>query len=197
MSFNVLNDATLNQLFREARTVHAFKDAPVSDEVIHQLYDLLKWGPTAFNAQPARYVFLKTAEAKAKLIPALMPGNVPQVQSAAVTVIVAQDTQFHEHLPTQFPGYDAKPLFDANPVMTEATAARNSSMQGAYLILAARALGLDSGAMSGFNPQAVNEAFFADGRFKANFLINLGVADPAGVHPRGPRLAFDEVAQIL
>ena len=197
MSFNVINDATLNQLFREARTVHAFKDTPVSDEVIHQLYDLLKWGPTAFNAQPARYVFLKTAEAKAKLIPALMPGNVPQVQSAAVTVIVAQDTQFHEHLPTQFPGYDAKPLFDANPVMTEATAARNSSMQGAYLILAARALGLDSGAMSGFNPQAVNEAFFADGRFKANFLINLGVADPAGVHPRGPRLAFDEVAQIL
>ena len=197
MSFNVINDATLNQLFREARTVHAFKDTPVSDEVIHQLYDLLKWGPTAFNAQPARYVFLKTAEAKAKLIPALMPGNVPQVQSAAVTVIVAQDTQFHEHLPTQFPGYDAKPLFDANPVMTEATAARNSSMQGAYLILAARALGLDSGAMSGFNPQAVNEAFFSDGRFKANFLINLGVADPAGVHPRGPRLAFDEVAQIL
>ena len=197
MSFNVINDATLNQLFREARTVHAFKDTPVSDEVIHQLYDLLKWGPTAFNAQPARYVFLKTAEAKAKLIPALMPGNVPQVQSAAVTVIVAQDTQFHEHLPTQFPGYDAKPLFDANPVMTEATAARNSSMQGAYLILAARALGLDSGAMSGFNPQAVNEAFFSDGRFKANFLINLGVADPAGVQPRGPRLAFDEVAQIL
>jgi len=197
MSFNVLNDAALNQLFRDARTVHAFKDTPVSDATIHQLYDLLKWGPTAFNAQPARYVFLKTAEAKAKLIPALMPGNVPQVQSAAVTVIVAQDTRFHEHLPTQFPGYDAKPLFDANPTMTEATAARNSSMQGAYLIVAARALGLDVGAMSGFNPQAVNEAFFADGRFKANFLINLGVADPVGIYPRGPRLAFSEAAQIL
>ena len=197
MSFNALNDAALNQLFREARTVHAFKDTPVSDALIHQLYDLLKWGPTAFNAQPARYVFLKTAEAKAKLIPALMPGNVPQVQSAAVTVIVAQDTHFHEHLPTQFPGYDAKPLFDANPAMTEATAMRNSSMQGAYLILAARALGLDSGAMSGFNPQAVNDAFFADGRFKANFLINLGVADPSGIHPRGPRLAFEQAAQIL
>ena len=197
MSFNVLNDAALNQLFRDARTVHAFKDTPVSDATIHQLYDLLKWGPTAFNAQPARYVFLKTAEAKAKLIPALMPGNVPQVQSAAVTVIVAQDTRFHEHLPTQFPGYDAKPLFDANPAMTETTAARNSSMQGAYLIVAARALGLDVGAMSGFNPQAVNDAFFADGRFKANFLINLGVADPVGIHPRGPRLAFSEAAQIL
>lgn len=197
MSFNVLNDAALNQLFREARTVHAFKDTPVSDEVIHQLYDLLKWGPTAFNAQPARYVFLKTAEAKAKLMPALMPNNVPQVQSAAVTVIVAQDTRFPEHLPTQFPGYDAKPMFDANPAMTEATALRNSSMQGAYLIVAARALGLDSGAMSGFNPQLVNEAFFADGRFKANFLINLGVADTAGIYPRGPRFAFDEAAQIL
>ena len=197
MPFNALNDAALNQLFREARSVHAFKDTPVSDDVIHQLYDLLKWGPTAFNSQPARYVFLKSAEAKAKLVPALMPGNVPQVHSAAVTVIVAQDTRFHEHLPTQFPGYDAKALFDANPAMTEIAGARNSSMQGAYLMLAARALGLDSGAMSGFNPQVVNETFFADGRFKANFLINLGVADPAGVYPRGPRFAFNEVAQIL
>ncbi len=197
MSFNVLDDAALDQLFRQARTVHAFTKTPVSDGTIRQLYDLLKWGPTAFNAQPARYVFVKSAEAKAKLIPALMPGNVPQVESAAVTVIVAQDTRFHEQLPTQFPGYDAKPLFDANPAMAEATAVRNSSMQGAYLILAARALGLDSGAMSGFNPQAVNDAFFPDGSFKANFLINLGVADPAGVHPRGPRLSFEEAAQIL
>jgi len=197
MSFHVLDDAALDQLFRQARTVHAFTKTSVSDSTIRQLYDLLKWGPTAFNAQPARYVFVKSAEAKAKLIPALMPGNVPQVESAAVTVIVAQDTRFHEHLPTQFPGYDAKPLFDANPAMAEATATRNSSMQGAYLILAARALGLDSGAMSGFNPQAVNEAFFPDGAYKANFLINLGVADPAGVHPRGPRLSFEEAAQIL
>lgn len=197
MSINALNDAALNQLFREARTVHAFKPTPVTDAQIHQLYDLLKWGPTAFNSQPARYVFLRSAEAKAKLIPALMPGNVPQVESAGVTVIVAQDSRFHEHLPTQFPGYDAKPLFDANPAMTEAAAARNSSLQGAYLILAARALGLDSGAMSGFNPQVVNDTFFADGRFKTNFLINLGVADPAGVYPRGPRFAFNEVAQIL
>ena len=197
MSRPALNDATLDQLFREARTVHAFKPTPVTDAQIHQLYDLLKWGPTAFNSQPARYVFLRSAEAKAKLIPALMPGNVPQVESAGVTVIVAQDSRFHEHLPAQFPGYDAKPLFDANPAMTEAAAARNSSLQGAYLVLAARALGLDSGAMSGFNPQVVNDTFFPDGRFKTNFLINLGVADPAGVYPRGPRFAFNEVAQIL
>jgi len=197
MSFNALSDAALDQLFRQARTVHAFKPVPVADETIRQLYDLLKWGPTAFNAQPARYVFVKSAEAKAKLAPALMPGNVPQVQSAAVTVIVAQDSRFHEHLPEQFPGYDAKAVFDANPGMVEPAAFRNSSLQGAYLILAARALGLDCGAMSGFNPQAVNEAFFPDGRFKANFLLNIGVADPAGIYPRAPRLPFETAAQIL
>lgn len=197
MAFHALNDAALDQLFRQARTVHAFKPEPVSDDTLRQLYDLLKWGPTAFNCQAARYVFVKSAQAKARLMPALSPGNVPQVESAAVTAIVAQDTRFYEHLPQQFPAYDAKPLFEANAAMAEAAAMRNSSLQGAYLILAARALGLDSGAMSGFNPQAVNEAFFADGRFKANFLINLGVADPAGVHPRGPRLAFEAAAQIL
>jgi 3-hydroxypropanoate dehydrogenase len=197
MSFNALSDAALDQIFRKARTVHAFKPEAVSDDTIRQLYDLLKWGPTAFNAQPARYVFVKSAEAKARLIPTLSPGNVPQVQSAAVTVIVAQDSRFHEHLPAQFPGYDAKGVFDANPGMIEPAAFRNSSLQGAYLIVAARALGLDCGAMSGFNPQAVNEAFFPDGRFKANFLLNIGVADPAGIYPRAPRLAFEEAAQIL
>ena len=197
MSFNALSDAALDQLFRQARTVHAFKPHAVSDDTIRQLYDLLKWGPTAFNAQPARYVFVKSTEAKAKLTPALMPGNVPQVQSAAVTVIVAQDSRFHEHLPAQFPGYAAKAVCDAKPAMIEPAAFRNSSLQGAYLILAARALGLDCGAMSGFNPQAVNEAFFPDGRYTANFLLNIGVADPAGIYPRAPRLAFEEVAQIL
>jgi 3-hydroxypropanoate dehydrogenase len=197
MSHQALNDAALDQLFRQARTVHAFKPEAVSDDTIRQLYDLLKWGPTAFNAQPARYVFVKSGPAKARLLPALSPGNVPQVQSAAVTVIVAYDSRFTEHLPVQFPGYDAKAVFDANPAMVEPAAFRNSSLQGAYLILAARALGLDCGAMSGFNPQAINEAFFPDGRFKANFLLNIGVADPAGIYPRGPRLGFDQAAQIL
>jgi len=197
MTFKALNDTALDQLFRQARTVHAFQPVPVSDDTLRQLYDLLKWGPTAFNAQPGRYVFVKSAEAKAKLLPALSPGNVPQVQSAAVTVIVAHDSRFPEHLPTQFPGYDAKAVFDANPAMVEPAAFRNSSLQGAYLILAARALGLDTGAMSGFNPQAVNEAFFPDGRFKTNFLLNIGVADPAGVYPRAPRLSFEQAAQIL
>lgn len=196
-SLTELSDAALNQLFRDARTVHAFKPVPVSDETIQRLYDLLKWGPTAFNAQPARFVFVRSAEAKAKLRPALSAGNVAQTDAAAVTVIVAQDTRFFDHLPTQFPAFDAKPLFEANAAMAEATAARNSSLQGAYLILAARALGLDCGPQSGFNPQVVNEAFFPDGRYQVNFIVNLGVADPAGIYPRGPRLAFDEAAQII
>lgn len=192
-----LNHAVLEQLFTQARTVHAFKPEAVSDEKIQALYDLAKWGPTAFNSQPARFVFVKSSEAKEKLLPALGPGNVPQVQSAAVTVIIAQDSKFFEHLPEQFPAYDAKPIFEANPDMAAAAAFRNSSLQGAYLILAARALGLDSGAMSGFDPQKVNEAFFPDGRYKVNFLLNIGIADPAGIHPRGPRLAFKDAAQIV
>jgi 3-hydroxypropanoate dehydrogenase len=194
---HALPQTALDQLFAKARTVHGFQNVPVSDDTLHALYDLLKWGPTAFNAQPARYVFVRSAEAKEKLKPALSPGNVAQTLAASVTVIVAQDTRFYEHLPTQFPAYDAKPLFEANAALAEQTAFRNSSLQGAYLILAARALGLDAGAQSGFNPDAVNQAFFPDGRFKANFLVNLGVADPAAIHPRNARLGFDEAAQIL
>jgi 3-hydroxypropanoate dehydrogenase len=192
-----LPGVTLDRIFREARTVHAFKPIPVSDDILRQLYDLLKWGPTAFNAQPARYVFVRSPEAKARLRPALSAGNVAQTDAAAVTVIVAQDTRFYEHLPQQFPAYDAKPLFEGNAALAEATAFRNSSLQGAYLILAARSLGLDGGAQSGFDPAKVNAEFFPDGRFKANFIVNLGMADPVGIHPRGPRLAFEDVAQIL
>jgi 3-hydroxypropanoate dehydrogenase len=170
---------------------------PISEATLHALYDLLKWGPTAFNAQPARYVFVRSDAAKERLKPALSAGNVAQTLAASVTVIVAQDTRFYEHLPTQFPAYDAKPLFEGNAALAEATATRNSSLQGAYLILAARSLGLDAGPQSGFNPDAVNQAFFPDGRYKANFMVNLGVADPGGIRPRNARLAFNEVAQIL
>jgi 3-hydroxypropanoate dehydrogenase len=194
---NALSDASLKQLFTEARTVNGFKNVPISDATLHALYDLLKWGPTAFNAQPARFVFVRSDAAKEKLKPALSAGNVAQTLAASVTVIVAQDTRFYEHLPTQFPAYDAKPLFEGNAALAEATATRNSSLQGAYLILAARALGLDAGPQSGFNPDAVNQAFFPDGRYKVNFVVNLGVADPAGIRPRNARLAFNEVAQIL
>jgi len=192
-----LPDATLDRLFREARTVHAFKPVPISDATLHQLYDLLKWGPTAFNAQPARYVFVRSPEGKARLLPAVSGGNKAQTQAAGVTVIVAQDSRFYEHLPAQFPAYDAKPIFENNADAARATAFRNASLQGAYLILAARALGLDAGAQSGFDAEAVNKAFFPDGRYLANFLVNLGVADHSATHPRGPRLAFDEVAQIV
>lgn len=192
-----LPDTALNQLFRDAHTVHAFKTVSITDEKLRELYDLLKWAPTAFNAQPARFVFVRSLEAKEKLKPALSSGNVSQSQSASVTVIVGYDTRFQDHLPTQFPVYDAKPLFDGNPILTQATAERNSALQGAYLILAARALGLDAGPQSGFDANVVNQAFFPDGRFKVNLLVNLGVADPAGIFPGGPRLPFDAAAQIL
>ncbi|KQP35195.1 malonic semialdehyde reductase [Pseudorhodoferax sp. Leaf274] len=192
-----LSDAALDRLFRQARTVHAFQPVPVPDATLHQLYDLLKWGPTAFNAQPARYVFVRSAEAKARLLPAVSKGNLQQTQSAAVTVIVAQDRRFQDHLPTQFPAYDAKPLFDGNAQLADTTALRNASLQGAYLILAARALGLDAGPQSGFDAKAVDAAFFPDGRWQSNFLVNLGVADHGATFARGPRLPFDEAARIV
>ena len=192
-----LNDAALDQLLRTARTFHRFTDRPVDDATIRQLHDLFQWAPTSMNCQPARLVFVRSAEAKALLKPTLAPGNVDKTMAAPVTVIVAQDSAFFEHLPTQFPVMPgARDLFAGNATLAADTAFRNSSMQGAYLILAARALGLDAGPMSGFNPAAVNEAFFPDGRFKVNFLVNLGWGDAAGTHPRGPRLAFEDVVRI-
>jgi nitroreductase len=190
-------DAALDQLFRHARTVHGFQPVPVTDETIHALYELVKWGPTAFNAQPARFVFVRSPEAKERLKPALSAGNTAQTLAAGVTVIVAHDTRFYEHLPHQFPAYDAKPIFENSAEAAQATAFRNGSLQGAYLVLAARALGLDAGPQSGFNAELVDKTFFPDGRWRSNFLVNLGVADHTGTFPRGPRLPFDEVAQIL
>ena len=195
---DTLNDAALRQLFLDARTFNGFDARPVEDALLKQLYDLAKWGPTSMNAQPGRLVFVKSAEAKAKLRPALMGGNVDKTMAAPVTVIVAADTRFYDHLPAQFaamPG--ARDMFHGNTGFIETTALRNSSLQGAYLILAARALGLDSGAMSGFDNGAVDAAFFPDGRWKSNFLINLGHGDPSKTWPRGPRLAFEEVARIV
>jgi 3-hydroxypropanoate dehydrogenase len=187
----------LDQLFRQARSVQAFYPEPVDDDIIHQLYDLLKWGPTAFNAQPARFVFLRSPAAKARLAPALSSGNRDKTQAAPVTVIVAWDTRFQEHLPSQFPAYDAKPLFDADPLLAERTAFRNASLQGAYLILAARALGLDAGPMSGFDAARVDAEFFPDGRYRSNFIANLGYGIPESTWPRGPRLAPEVALQIL
>lgn len=192
-----LPDSAFDQLFRNARSLHAFTAQPVTDQTLKDLYDLLKWGPTAFNAQPARYVFLRSKEAKARLAPTLMASNLDKTLAAPVTVIVAQDLDFAARLPDQFPAYNAKPLFDANAALTEVTAFRNSSLQGAYLILAARALGLSVGPMSGFDAAKLDAEFFPGGRVRSNFIANLGYGELAKAMPRGPRLAFAEAAQIL
>jgi len=191
-----LNDATLDQLFVHARTHNRFAPGPIPATTLHHLYDLMKWGPTSMNCQPARLVFVTSEQGKTMLAPALSPGNLDKTLAAPATVIIASDTRFYEHLPTLFPAYDAQPLFAGNPELTASTAFRNGTLQGAYLMLAARALGLDCGPMSGFDHGKLNAAFFPDGRYQANFLCNLGIGDPAGLHPRGPRLDFDEACRI-
>jgi len=188
-----LDSAALDQLFLQARTFNKFTAEPLGDELLRQLYDLYKWGPTSMNTQPGRVVFARSEAAKQKLRPALMPSNVEKTMAAPVVAIVAFDTAFYEHMPEQFPANPAaRDMFASNAGLSADTAARNSALQGAYLIMAARALGLAAGPMSGFNPAMVNEAFFPDGRWKVNFLINLGWGDPAGNRPRGPRLAFED-----
>ncbi|KQO00170.1 MULTISPECIES: malonic semialdehyde reductase [Stenotrophomonas] len=193
---DVLADAALDQLFRTARTQNAFQDRPVEDSQLRALYELLKWGPTAANSTPARFVFVKSAEAKQKLAPALSEGNLAKTMAAPVTVIVGYDEDFHEKLPYLFPHTDAKSWFDGPREGRHEAAFRNGTLQGAYLMMAARALGLEAGPMSGFDPAKVDEAFFAGTAIKSNFLVNLGYGDPAGVFPRLPRLPFDEAARI-
>jgi 3-hydroxypropanoate dehydrogenase len=192
-----LQDDALDQLFREARTFNKFTDRAVTDETLLQLYELYKWGPTSVNCQPARVVFLRGADAKERLRPALSPNNVDKTMAAPVTAIVAYDSAFFDQEPSQFPPMiPARAMFAGNAEFAADTAFRNGSLQGAYLILAARALGLDCGPMSGFDPKVLNAAFFPDGRWKANFLVNLGWGDPAGNRPRGPRLSFEEAVRI-
>ncbi len=193
----MLDSATLDQLFRTARTQNAFLDKPVEDEQLRALYDLVKWGPTAANTTPARFVFVKSAEAKARLAPALDEGNLKKTMAAPVTVIIGFDLDFHEKTPYLFPHVpDAKSWFEGPREKRHEGAFRNGSLQGGYLILAARALGLDAGPMSGFNNAMVDETFFAGTAIKSNVLVNLGYGDPAGVFPRLPRLSFDEAARI-
>jgi 3-hydroxypropanoate dehydrogenase len=191
-----LDAAALDQLFRNARTHNAWQKKDVPDALLHQLYDLVKWAPTSANSSPARFVFVKSPEAKAKLKDALAPGNVEKTMTAPVTVIVAQDLAFYDKLPQLFPHADARSWFAGNDALIESTAFRNASLQGAYLIMAARALGLDTGAMSGFDAAKLDAAFFAGTTIKSNFLINLGYGDVAGLFPRSPRLSFDEAARI-
>jgi 3-hydroxypropanoate dehydrogenase len=194
---SAVSQDALDRAFLSARTFNAFSDQPVPDDTLRRLYDVMQWGPTSMNTQPARFVFLRTPEARERLVPALSAGNVEKTRKAPVTVIVAHDTRFFDHLPTQFKAYDAKPMFEANDALAESTAVRNSSLQGAYLIVAARLLGLDAGAMSGFDAAKINAEFFPDGAWKVNFLVNLGYGDTTGNYPRGPRLGFEEVARLL
>jgi 3-hydroxypropanoate dehydrogenase len=191
-----LSQSALDQLFLTARTFNKFTSRTVSDETIHRLYDLLKWGPTAVNCQPGRYVFVKSHAARERLKPALSPGNVAKTENAPVTAIVAYDRKFHQHLPTQWTAYDASKPFADDQTLAETAAFRNGSLEGAYLIMAARSLGLDCGPMSGFDNDRVDAEFFPDGRFKSNFLINIGYGEEGGFYPRGPRLDFETVALI-
>ncbi|MCK8787951.1 malonic semialdehyde reductase [Roseomonas sp. NAR14] len=192
-----LDPAALDRLFRAARTHNAWQDRPVADRTLEALYDLVKWGPTSANASPARFLFVRTAEGKAKLKEALSAGNIEKTMTAPVTAIVATDMEFHERLPFLFPHADARSWFAGNAALAEETALRNATLQGAYLILAARALGLDAGPMSGFDKEKVDALFLAGTGWKSNFLVNLGYGDPAGLFPRSPRLSFDEACRLL
>jgi 3-hydroxypropanoate dehydrogenase len=195
-SSKISSDA-LDQLFREARTHSAWLPKRVPVETLHEVYELARMGPTSANSSPARFVFLQSEAAKARLLPALAPPNVEKTKAAPVTVIVAWDTEFYERLPQLFPHADMRSYFVGNQSLIDETAFRNSTLQGGYFILAARAVGLDCGPMSGFDPAKVNAEFFPQGKWKANFLCNLGYGDRSKLFPRNPRLEFDEVSRVL
>jgi 3-hydroxypropanoate dehydrogenase len=193
-----IDAAGLDLLFREARTHNKWRPDPVSDETLHALYEILKMGPTSANSSPARFLFLRTPEAKQRLAPALSSGNLEKTMVAPVTVIVAYDPKFHEKLPYLFPhNADAASWFTSNESLAATTAFRNGTLQGAYLMMAARALGLDIGAMSGFDNAKVDAEFLADRGWRSNFLVNIGMGDAAGVFNRSPRLPFDEACVLL
>jgi len=212
MTTQTLSDDGIELLFRQARTFASWLDTPVADDVLRRLYDLMKWGPTSMNTCPARIVFLRSPEAKQRLLPALLPGNVEKTRTAPVTAIIGYDVKFYEKLPKLWPANPrAREIFANNPELVEATAMRNGSLQGAYFIVAARALGLDCGPMSGFDNAKVDHEFFRrrqtpdgegqewlpESHIKSNFLCNLGYGDPSKLHPRSPRLDFNEACAIL
>jgi 3-hydroxypropanoate dehydrogenase len=186
-----LSDSALDQLFRTARTYNGYLDKPVSETQLHAIWDLVKFGPTSANSLPARIIWCVTDEAKAKLAVHAIPGNEEKIRKAPVTAIIASDNEFYENLPEFFPHTDARSWFVGNEALAQTTAFRNATLQGAYFILAARALGLDTGPMSGFNNAGVDEAFFADQpNVKSNFISTLGYGDPATIFERSPRPDF-------
>ena len=193
----MLSDDALDIIFRHARTHNGWQDKPVSDELLRELYDLVKMGPTSANCFPGRITFVKTREAKDRLSPALSGGNRDKTMAAPVTAILAYDMEFYDRLDFLFPHGDAKPWFTTSDSMVEETAFRNGTLQGAYLIIAARALGLDTGPMSGFDNAKVDEEFFAGTAIKSNFICSLGYGDPSKIFDRLPRFDFDEVCEII
>ena len=191
------NEEVLDKIFKDARTHNGFSDTPVDDDLLRRVYDVMKWGPTSANCQPQRILFIKSKEAKERLRPALSEGNLTKTMAAPVTALLAFDSEFYEHLPHHFPhAPDAINWFKGKP-SAEPTAFRNATLQGAYFIIAARAHGLDCGPMSGFDNGIVDKEFFPDGRFRSNFLCNLGYGNGENMFARSPRFTFDEVCQIL
>ena len=187
----------LDQLFLKARTHWVWRPEPVPLDLLKELYSVARFGPTSANSSPARFVFLTTPQAKERLRPALSPTNVEKTMTAPVTMVVAWDTEFHEKLPQLFPARDMRSIFAGNAALIHETAFRNGTLQGAYFMIAARGLGLDCGPMSGFDQSKVNAEFFPDGKWKANFLCNIGYGDPSKLFPRNPRLSFDEACRVL
>ena len=192
-----LSADALDCIFRTARTHRAWSARPVTDETLHAVYELMKWGPTSSNCCPARIAFVRSPEAKERLRPALDAGNVAQTMAAPVTAIIAYDLEFHDKLPLLVPHRDARSGFVGKPELIRTTSLQSGTLQGAYLIIAARALGLDCGPMGGFDNARVDATFFPEGTVKSNFLCNLGYGDPAKLHARAPRLAFDEACRIV
>ncbi|MGA7799616.1 MAG: malonic semialdehyde reductase [Gammaproteobacteria bacterium] len=187
----------LEVLFSKARSHSTWTDEPVSDAQLREIYDLMKWGPTAANSSPARIVFIKSPEAKQRLKDCLAPGNVEKSMSAPVVAVIGMDMEFYEHLPRLFPHTDARSWYAGKPEAIQQTAFRNSALQGAYLMLAARTQGLDCGPMSGFDSEKLEAEFFPDGKVKANFICAIGHGDHSKLFPRNPRLEFDEACQLL
>lgn len=194
---HAISDDALDQLFRAARSQNKWQNRPVSPTLLHALYDLLRMGPTSANCSPARFVFVTSDQGRERLKPHLAPGNVAKVMTAPVTAIIGTDYEFYEKLPQLFPHTDAKSWFVGNEKLIETTAFRNGTLQGAYLIMAARAVGLDCGPMSGFNNAGVDAEFFAGTSVKSNFICGLGYGDASGVFARSPRLSFDEACQVV
>jgi 3-hydroxypropanoate dehydrogenase len=192
-----IEQKSIDQLFFNARSANGFLDMPVPLSLLQDVYEIAKMGPTSMNTQPARYVFLTSPQARARVLPALKPGNVDKTKSAPVTVIVATDTQFYENMPSIWHVPEARDMFAANTKLAQDTATRNSTLGGAYFMMAARALGLDCGPMSGVDLEKINAEFFPDGRLQANFLINLGYIDATKTYTRNPRLSFEQACSEI